>query len=123
MAEPPAAMRQIMVVEDHVQLRTVLELSLATLGYRVTAFASGTEALAALEAGATPDVVLTDIRMPGSPDGLQLADWLRTNRPATPVLLQTGYTNVPTRGFAMIRKPYTPEELGAALAALVGGAA
>ena len=122
-ADPGARAQHIMVVEDHAQLRQVLELSLASLGYRVTAFGSGSQALAALEAGAAPDVVLTDIRMPGVPDGLQLAEWLKAHRPATPVLLQTGYTNVPTSGFAVIRKPFTPEELAAALAALGIGVA
>jgi len=117
-ADPATGKPHVMVVEDHVRLRQVLELSLTTLGYRVSTFGSGAEALAALESGTAPDVVLTDVRMPGVPDGLQLAEWLRAHRPATPVLLQTGYTNVPTRGFPVIQKPFTPEELGAALAAL-----
>ena len=118
-AKHGAGAQLVMLVEDHAQLRQMLEVTLAMLGYRVTAFASGTEALAALESGIAPDLVLTDIRMPGSPDGLQLAEWLRAHRAGTPVLLQTGYSTVPTGGFPLLRKPYTPEELEAALAGLL----
>ena len=121
MAERSALPRELMLVEDHAQLRQVLALSLTALGYRVTSFGSGAEALAALESGAAPDLLLTDVRMPGVPDGLQLAGWLRVHRPATPVLLQTGYSQLPTGDFAVIRKPFTPEELAAALAALAVG--
>jgi CheY-like chemotaxis protein len=123
MAAGDADAPHILLVEDHAQLRQVLEQSLTMFGYRVTAFASGTAALAALESGATADLVLSDIRMPGVPNGLQLAEWLQRHRPATRVLLQTGFSSAPTGGFPVIRKPFTPEELAAALAALGIGAA
>ncbi|MBS0374864.1 MAG: response regulator [Proteobacteria bacterium] len=112
--------RHVLLVEDHASLRQVLVATLEMLGYRVTAYASGTEALAALEAGAAPDLLLTDVRMAGVPDGLALATWVRDHRPGTPVLLQTGYTRLPTGGFPVLQKPFTPEELRRALAALFG---
>ncbi len=114
--------QRVLLVEDHAALRSILERSLRQLGYEVTAFASGREALAALVAGAAPDVMLSDIRMPGSPDGLELADWVRAHRPATRVLLQTGFSDVPTGGHAVLRKPFTPEDLHRALEALLHAA-
>ncbi|MBS0394828.1 MAG: response regulator [Proteobacteria bacterium] len=112
----------VFLVEDHAALRGILERSLRLLGHEVTTFASGREALEALTAGAAPDLVLSDIRMPGSPDGLELAHWLRAHRPRTRVLLQSGYSDVPTGGYPVLRKPFTPAELADALDALLAPA-
>jgi CheY-like chemotaxis protein len=57
------------------------------------------------------DIVLSDIRMPGRIDGIQLAEWLRAARPSIPILLQTGYTDVQTGEFPVLRKPFMPDEL------------
>jgi CheY-like chemotaxis protein len=117
-APAPTAVR-VMLVEDHEPLRRILVLALETFGYRVTDFGSGTAALAALEAGAETDLLLTDVRMPGSPNGLELAEWVGVHRPGTRVLVQTGYSELPTGRFAVLRKPFTPDELAAALAAVL----
>jgi CheY-like chemotaxis protein len=64
-----------------------------------------------LEEGLQIDILLSDIRMPGRIDGIQLAKWLRAARPSIPILLQTGYTDVQTGDFPVLHKPFMPDEL------------
>ena len=74
-----------------------------------------------LERGLTPTLVFTDIRMPGAVNGLQLAQWIRNNRPTVRVLLQTGFTHENIDSFSVLRKPYTDDDLFEALQRLLGG--
>jgi len=50
------------------------------------------------------DLVLTDIRMPGSMDGFGLARWIRTNRPGTHVILTSGEAKKADAGKGALRK-------------------
>ena len=64
-------MYDIAVIEDHQDSREFLEFSLSSEGdFRVTGFGSAEDAVASLRAGATFDVLISDIRMPGM-DGLE----------------------------------------------------
>ena len=110
----------ILLVEDHPQLRLILSESLRDRGFEVVTANSGDDALAMLERGLAPKLVFTDIRMPGALNGLQLAQWIRKNRPTVRVLLQTGFTHESTDSFAVLRKPYTDDDLFEALQRLVG---
>jgi len=110
----------VLLVEDHSRLRKILQLALESDGFRVTAAQSADEALALLASGAAVDVLLTDIRMPGSIDGLQLARWARDQHAGMAILLQTGFSDLDTGDFPLLRKPYPPEELSAQLRAIVG---
>ncbi len=105
----------ILLVEDHAPLRQMLAMSLESLGYQVTAAATGDEALALLEGELRPAMVLTDVRMPGRLNGLGLAQWIAANRPSIPVVLQTGFVSEPTNGYAVLRKPFSADELIAIL--------
>lgn len=102
---------RVLLVEDHAQLRRILTTTLVASGYQVTAAESGDAALILLKGGLQIDTLLSDIRMPGKIDGKQLAEWLRAARPSVAILLQTGYSDVQTGSFAVLRKPFTPEEL------------
>ncbi|HLZ96389.1 MAG TPA: response regulator [Steroidobacteraceae bacterium] len=109
----------VLLVEDHPRLRKILQFALESDGFRVTAVESADAAVALLENGVTVDILLSDIRMPGSMDGLQLAHWVRERHAGTGVLLQTGFSDLDTGDFPMLRKPYPPEELSARLRAVV----
>jgi len=67
----------ILVVEDEPEVRATAVAILSSFGYSVTAAADGEEALAALET-AQPDLILSDVRMPGI-DGFQLLERVRAN--------------------------------------------
>ena len=73
--------------------------------------ASGDEALTVLESSVELDLVLTDIRMPGSLDGLALAERLREHWPDLPIVMVSGdLPPVPPVGLAdaFLPKPYSP---------------
>jgi len=90
---------------------------LGTLGHRAVVVPSGEAALARLEAGFRPDVVILDLNMPGL-GGAGTLPRLRTLRPALPVLLATGRVDQSATRLAeayprvtLLPKPYSLEEL------------
>jgi CheY-like chemotaxis protein len=98
---------------------------LASLGHAVTAAASGAEALGLLEvADRLPDVLVTDVRMPGI-QGLELARRLRDRRPDLPVVFISGFSaelgdRVAIPGAQVLDKPFDLRRLEAAISAAVG---
>ncbi len=84
---------RLWVVDDDRSIRFVLSAALTEAGYRVTAFASADEALAALDAGPPPALVLADVRMPGM-DGLALLDRLKAKSPKLPVIVMSAHTDI-----------------------------
>jgi two-component system, NtrC family, response regulator AtoC len=84
---------RILVVDDDQSSRELLARILTSAGHRVTALADGREAVAALDAGDPPDLVVSDIRM-AEMDGLQVIDAFRERAPETPVILVTAFGNI-----------------------------
>jgi CheY-like chemotaxis protein/two-component sensor histidine kinase len=81
----------ILVAEDDIGTRRIVERILRHAGYDVRTAVDGIEALAVLEAGEGPfDLLLSDVMMPGC-TGPELSDRARVMHPALPVLLMTGY--------------------------------
>jgi len=109
----------VLLVDDHSRLRKILQLALESDGFRVTAVESADEAVTLLANGTMVDILFSDIRMPGSIDGLQLARWARDHRPEIAILLQTGFSDLDTGDFQLLRKPYPPEELSTRLRTIV----
>jgi len=83
---------KVWIVDDDRSIRWVLEQALTDAGLEVTSFAEGTEALDAIAAG-PPDVLITDIRMPG-PSGFELLDYLARETPGLPVIVMTAHTDL-----------------------------
>lgn len=81
----------IVLVEDQAALRAVLSEVLEESGHVVRAFATGPQALGYLESSNTPDLLISDIGLPGGLNGRQVAERCRTWHPLTPVLFITGY--------------------------------
>ena len=77
-------MVKVLVVEDEDATRLMLERRLSWAGYRIRATSSADEAAAVLDGTFEPDVVLTDMFMPGG-SGLGLVNALR-ERPSCPDL-------------------------------------
>jgi signal transduction histidine kinase/ActR/RegA family two-component response regulator len=84
--------KSVLLVEDNDELATVTQQVLDAADCRVTRLGSGAAARNLLEGSASFDIVLSDIRMPGGVDGIQLARWLRQARPQLPIVLMTGYS-------------------------------
>ncbi len=85
-------MKAVWIIDDDRSIRWVFEKALAREGIEYKAFSSGQEALAALER-ATPQVVVSDIRMPGG-SGLELLQTLKTRFPHLPVIIMTAYSDL-----------------------------
>ena len=84
---------RVWVVDDDRAVRFVLAQALREAGYRVQAFDGARAALDAIEGEGAPDLVYTDVRMPGV-DGLAFLDALKTKQPALPVVVMSAYTDV-----------------------------
>ena len=82
----------IWVVEDDASLRWVMEQAFGEAGFVVRSFADADTCLAAIEES-SPDVLLTDVRLPGQ-DGLALLEALREQRPALPVIVMTAHSDL-----------------------------
>lgn len=109
----------VLVVEDDAMVRSTLAETLAELGYRTIEADDADAALGVLESGAMADLILTDISMPGSMDGLEFARVARGRFPEVPVILTTGHIDVlggttlpPDAG--ILSKPYTRGDVSAA---------
>jgi PAS domain S-box-containing protein len=89
---PLAKDESILLVEDDAEVRTMLERLLGELGYKVTAATDGRTALALLEKGLVPDLLVTDVVLPEGPSGFELADLARSRVPALKLLFTSGYS-------------------------------
>ena len=121
----PAARRseRILVVEDNNEVRAVVTSLLHQLGYRTEEADSAATALAKLQNGATIDLVLSDIVLPGSMDGVALAQEISARYPRMAVLLSTGYARRvdPALSYAVLSKPYDIVTLEQAIADAICG--
>jgi CheY-like chemotaxis protein len=104
----PAEGARVLLVEDNEGLARPTAELLRNAGYEVVLASSGDEAIALLRDGRF-DSVLSDIRMPGTHDGVALARWARQNRPGLPIVLMTGYSaelaQAETLGVPVLAKP------------------
>ena len=85
-------MKPIWIIDDDRSIRWVFEKTLARENLAFRTFASAPEALAALETS-VPQVVVSDIRMPGG-SGLELLETLRERYPNLPVIIMTAYSDL-----------------------------
>jgi CheY-like chemotaxis protein len=106
---------RVLLVDDHLRLRRLLALTLAGEGFIVTQADSADQALELLQGGLKPDLLVSDVRLPGQVNGLQLARSARDLVPSIAVLLQTGFTDLIVTEFRVLLKPYTPAELASCL--------
>jgi DNA-binding NtrC family response regulator len=121
-----AGVRRVLVVEDRDTLRRLLGRGLRDAGFEVEDVATVAAARARLEAQPF-DCVFTDLRLPDG-DGLEVLRTSRASRPATPVVVLTGYGSVQSAVEAMkagaadfLEKPVELDELVALARAHAGG--
>jgi CheY-like chemotaxis protein len=109
-ADQPATKRAtILVVEDEVLVRLMLADELRDKGYIVVEAASGDEAVSVLRGGVQADLMVTDVRMPGSIDGVAVARFVRGEYPDVKIIIVSGHmTATEASGAAdeYLSKPY-----------------
>lgn len=120
-------MARILIAEDEASVSAFVSRALSHAGHEVKAVPDGLAAVAALAAQPF-DLLLTDIVMPGM-DGIALALKASRDYPAMRILLMTGYAaerqrahNLSALVHRVIEKPFTLEEICAAVAEELGKA-
>ena len=82
----------VWVIDDDDSIRWVLEKGLTEGNLEVVTFDRANKAIKKLETD-SPDVILTDIKMPGA-SGIQLLDFIKENRPEIPVIIMTAHSDL-----------------------------
>ena len=118
---PASRTARILVVDDDPLIAMSTVDMLEDLGHFVIEANSGKRALEIIDGGQDIDLMMTDQAMPGM-TGIQLAEIVRSKRPNLPVLLATGYTDLPTSKLAnlpRLSKPYQQAQLQAEIEKLL----
>lgn len=112
----------LLFVDDDFLISLSTAALLEDLGHEVVKASSGATALEVLESGKPVDLMITDYAMPGM-TGVQLAEAARKLRPGLPILLATGYADLPARtklDLPRLSKPYQQRQLAERITSLVG---
>jgi len=86
-------MKPIWIVDDDHSIRFVLEKALAREQLAVRSFSSGRDVIAALDDDDEPQVLVSDIRMPGG-SGIELLSKVKARMPGLPVIVMTAYSDI-----------------------------
>lgn len=105
----------VLVVEDEILVRMIAVDVLADAGYRVIEAESADAALPIIDSRDDIRIIVTDVRMPGRMDGLELARHVASQRDDVVILVTSGHARpsrdeLPPRS-AFIGKPYRAETL------------
>jgi two-component system cell cycle sensor histidine kinase/response regulator CckA len=124
LTEAPSRSLNVLLVDDDELIQSAMEAVLQTLGHAVSTSRSGEEALAKIEAGFVPDVVILDMNMPGL-GGIGTLPHLREILPTVPVLLSTGRTDQAALDLSraypfvtLLPKPFSIKEIQRCLGSL-----
>jgi CheY-like chemotaxis protein len=108
----------ILIVEDDALVREYVVAQISRLGYDTLAASNGAEALAIINGPERVDLLFTDVIMPGSMNGRQLAIEAQKRRPELKVLFTSGYTENAIvhhgrldAGVLLLPKPYISSDL------------
>jgi PAS domain S-box-containing protein len=117
----------VLIVEDDALVRTYVIAQVRALGYRTLAATNAAEALALIDGDTPIDLLFTDIVMPGTMNGRQLADEARRRRPGIKVLFTSGYAENAIvhhgrldPGVLLLAKPYRKQQLAQMIRAALG---
>lgn len=118
----------VLAVEDVVLVRLLVASYLREKGFYVIESGSVEDAIRVLRAGVRVDIVFSDVHMGGGPDGFELVQWIRHNRPDVKVALGSGVAGTEEKAAAdgydgpIVAKPYDPHILERQLRALLAAA-
>jgi PAS domain S-box-containing protein len=118
---PKGEGQQIVVVEDDDQVRFLVSYLLEELGYTVKTARDATSAMPHLSSSEHIDLLISDVGLPGM-NGRQLAELMRLEHPAVPVLFMTGYAESAAvqseflgENMTIITKPFALDDFGRAV--------
>src|SRR5262245_32728260 len=112
----------ILLVEDELLIRLMMADQLSSRGFTIIEAADADEALAKLNAGLSFELLLADVKMPGTLDGVELARLVRARKPSVKVILGSAHIPLPDwaeAADAICGKPYDLAELTSTINRLV----
>jgi PAS domain S-box-containing protein len=116
----------ILIVDDEPTVRMLITEVLEGLGYAAIEAADATSGLKVLQSNVRIDLLITDVGLPGSLTGVQMAEAARIDRPDLKVLFITGYPlkaamdiSRPDTSMQMLTKPFTLETLASRIEAIL----
>ena len=120
-AVPLGSREHVLVVEDDEEVRKLTTTMLQGLNYRTTWAPTADRALELVQAAPDFDLVLIDVRLPGSLNGLELAEILKRDFDDLRTVVYSGYPEVDNSDrdhfeFPLLRKPFSRHELAHAVA-------
>ena len=104
----------VLVVEDEGLVRALIVETLREAGCAVTEAATADEAVRMLKCAAEPDVLVTDVKLPGAMNGIDLAERLRRTLPRMKVIVTSGHAGPEDAACvadAFLAKPFALKEL------------
>lgn len=118
-----AATPTVLLVEDEVLISHLVAASLSEHGFIVHETTTADEALRYMSSGGEVDVLFTDVNLPGSINGAELAVRARALRPDLPIVYASGRYQPTDIGVLVPRsvfvsKPYDPDDVGMLLTRL-----
>lgn len=123
-SEQPTVVREgqlVLLVEDDAAVREVVRRQLLELGFPVIEAGSAAEARNLIHQISEISILLTDVIMPGSQNGREMAQQAKADNPSLHVVTMSGYeelgsiANSDATPFASLSKPFTKNQLAAAL--------
>lgn len=123
---PSAPQPLVLIVDDEPELCDLVSMQLEIWGYRVLTAEDGRSAFTLFEQNA-PALVISDLRMPNG-GGVELLERIRTSqRPATPVILMSGFSDDDTTmaelgATAFLSKPFRLDTLKQTIVACISSA-
>lgn len=112
---------RVLLVEDDALVRLFASEAPADEGFEVVEAATAEDALRECAEGA-PDVLFTDIRLPGSLTGWDIAERCRRSHPKMPFIYATGYSDIeapPVPKSVWLQKPYRAEQVATIIRDLI----
>lgn len=108
----------VLLVEDEVMIRWAVAEALRADGMLVVEASNAGEAIDAVMGGVRPDILFTDVRMPGHLDGIQLAAFLEASLPGLEVIIASAYFQREDLKFHVnfVSKPYDPKSVAKRIA-------
>jgi DNA-binding NtrC family response regulator len=118
--------KTILVVDDEPEIRKLVAAMLTRNGYRVLSADTGENAIRLFRNNPDTDLLLTDVVAPGM-SGPMIADEIAAMKPDVKVLFMSGYEGtqvvqryVVEKGYSLLIKPFTMEQLGSKVQAVLG---
>lgn len=118
-ARPETRNNQLLLVEDQEAVRKVLATGLQSLGYAVSQAANADDAIQLIESAGPPQILLSDVRMPGSMNGVELRNWVLSRYSNVHVVLMSGFRELDAeqdQQIVFVQKPVKLKELHRVLA-------